>query len=201
MSLVYRLAYRLGIMPWDAKDPASLDQISALLDREEQGRTEPWGRALDIGCGTGRQSVELARRGWQVTGVDAVPTALQRASDRALEAGVEVDLVEADVTRLSEGVHGSYRFALDVGCFHGLDDDERQAYGRELTRVTRPDSALLLLAFSPGRRGPLPRGADRAGLERALPGWSITDEDPLDTSSATGAAAKASPRWYRLVRG
>lgn len=200
MSLAYRLLYRVGFMPWDAKDPASLHQMSALLDREEQGRPAPFGRALDVGCGTGGPSVELARRGWQVTGVDAVPQALRRARERAREAGVEVEFVEADVTRLHDHVRGSFRFAIDVGCFHGLDDDQRRAYGRELTSVTRVDAALLLLAFSPGRRGPLPRGADRAGIESALPGWQITDEEPLDISAARGLAAKASPRWYRLAR-
>ena len=201
MSLIYRLAYRLGFMPWDAKDPGSLRQIATRLDREQEGREPPLGKALELGCGTGRQSVDLARRGWDVTGVDAVPRALDRARGHARSAGVSATFVRGDVTRLSEFVGSGFRLALDIGCFHGLEDRQRRAYGEQLTMVTERGSTLLLFVFAPGRRSPLPRGVDRAGVRAAFPGWRITDDQAIDPSSLSGLAARMAPRWYRLVRG
>ena len=49
-------------------------------------------------AGSGIWAVQLAKRGWQVTGVDLVEKALQRASDRGESAGVDVTLVHGDVT-------------------------------------------------------------------------------------------------------
>lgn len=43
----------------------------------------PSGRALDLGCGTGRDAVHLASLGWHVTGVDVLPDAVERAADLA----------------------------------------------------------------------------------------------------------------------
>ncbi len=56
------------------------------------------GRALDLGCGPGRNAIWLAQHGFSVTGVDNSKVALQQARERALEAGVDLDLVEADLT-------------------------------------------------------------------------------------------------------
>jgi 2-polyprenyl-3-methyl-5-hydroxy-6-metoxy-1,4-benzoquinol methylase len=52
-------------------------------------------------------SVALARRGWTVTGVDCVAKALRRARERALSAGVQLQLIKADVTRLGAAEVGS----------------------------------------------------------------------------------------------
>jgi ubiquinone/menaquinone biosynthesis C-methylase UbiE len=76
------------------------NQIADLFAREEEGREPPYGPALDLGCGSGIWAVQLARRGWQVTGVDFVPKALRRARSRAEEAGVELRLLEGDVKTL-----------------------------------------------------------------------------------------------------
>jgi SAM-dependent methyltransferase len=56
------------------------------------------GSALDVACGEGRNAVWLAERGWEVTGVDFSPLALDRARRMADEHDVEVTWVEADVT-------------------------------------------------------------------------------------------------------
>ena len=70
----YKLAYALGFHPWeDAEDqPEFVAKISELLAREEDGRP-PYGLALDVGTGSGIWGIQLAKRGWQVTGVDIVP--------------------------------------------------------------------------------------------------------------------------------
>jgi len=98
----YRLAYRIGFQPWEdaATDPPFVEKISGLFDREEKGRQPPFGLALDLGTGSGIRGIELAKRGWQVTGIDIVDRALQRARERVKEAGVEMRLVHGDVTAL-----------------------------------------------------------------------------------------------------
>ena len=88
----YRLAYRLGFHPWEdlAEHPPFADALLGLVAREEDGDGPPFGRALDLGCGSAVWGVRLARRGWTVTGVDVVERALRRAQDRAAAAGVDL---------------------------------------------------------------------------------------------------------------
>jgi SAM-dependent methyltransferase len=56
------------------------------------------GRALDLGCGEGRNAVWLAEQGWHVTGVDFSEAGLQKARELAQVRKVEVNWVLADVT-------------------------------------------------------------------------------------------------------
>ena len=56
-------------------------------------------RILDVGCGTGRHSIELARRGFRMTGIDLSAGMLEQARRKAVEAGVEVEWVQADATQ------------------------------------------------------------------------------------------------------
>jgi len=55
------------------------------------------GRAIDLGCGTGRNALWLARRGWEVTGVDGSKVGLTMARDQAAREGLRLTLVEADL--------------------------------------------------------------------------------------------------------
>ena len=63
------------------------------------------GRALDLGCGEGADSIWLAERGWRVTAVDIAPTALERAAANAAAAGVEerVDFRRHDLAHTFPG--------------------------------------------------------------------------------------------------
>jgi SAM-dependent methyltransferase len=206
MSVAYRLLYRVGFTPWEhiATLPDVTAQISELFDREEAGRRPPYGPALDLGCGSGIWAVELAQRGWRVTGVDVVPKAVRRARERARRAGVAVHLIQADVTRLQAGEVGSgYEFLLDFGVFHDeLTDEQRAAMGRAVTAVAAPGATLLMMAWGPRRRGPLWRGASRHDIEVAYPAWTVIDEQAFDVADAPfyRHVKNPEPRFYRLRR-
>ena len=201
----YELAYRIGFHPWeDAEDQPSFgDSLSALLDHEEDGREPPYGTALDLGCGSGIWGIELASRGWEVTGVDVVDKALERARERVQQDGAGVRIVKGDVTDLGGTAVGSdFTLVLDTGTFHGLNSAERKAMGREVSAIAAADATLLILGWAPKRRGPFPRGASRGDFEAAFPGWTVTD------AGATGFEAprpiellmRPDERWYRLRR-
>jgi len=201
MNLFYRLAYAVGFKPWEQASEKEAARIAAMFDREQAEREPPYGKALDLGCGTGRHAVGLARRGWQVTGVDLVPKALRAARQRARAAGVDINFVNGDVTGLRNLAIGSgFNFVLDFGLFHGLNDAQRAAMGREVNAVTAPGATLLMIAWAPGRRPPLPRGASRADIEAAFPGWTTIAEDAIPASALPRPLKNAGPRFYRLRR-
>jgi SAM-dependent methyltransferase len=202
MSLFYKFQYLVGLTPWERMPSLAIGkQAIALLDREESRREPPYGRALDLGCGTGFWSVRLAQQGWEVVGIDIVPRAVRTAHDRARAAGVEIRFVEGSITALSDaGVGSGYRLMLDFGVVHGLSPEQVRAVGREVAAVASADATLLMYAFSPGRRGPLPRGISREEIEHAYEGWTITDEEAFDLTGAPRFVQKAQPRFYRLRR-
>lgn len=201
MSLFYKAMYAVGFTPWERAADSSRpsNELLTQISRDEIG-DPPYGRALDVGCGRGRHSIELARRGWQVTGVDAVPKAVTAARDNARDAGVDVTFVYGDATRLSRDVTGPFRYLLDLGCFHGLTDAQRAEVVREEEAVTETGSTLLMMAFQPGRRGPLPRGIDAAELRRLYADWALLSEDEVDLSEAPRFVQRAGARFFRLRR-
>jgi SAM-dependent methyltransferase len=204
MAVPYRFFYRLGFHPWEdlAEHPPFANKLKELFAMEESGREPPYGPALDLGCGSAVWGVRLAERGWQVTGVDIVAKALERARERIVEAGVEMRVVQADVTDLrSAGIGEDFRLVLDTGTFHGLADEQRLAMGREVDAVAATDATVLLDVFAPRRRGPLPRGATQSDVEGAFPGWQVTDVEVADTEpDAIAKLFKFDERFYRLRR-
>lgn len=200
MSRWYRFMYTVGFKPWEMDSATVGPQLGALLAIEEAGREQPYGPALDLGCGTGRWSVELAQRGWQVVGVDVVPKAIHAARQRAQQAGVDLAFFEGDVTALrGAGVGSGFSFVLDVECFNHLNDTQRAAVGREVNAVASPDATMLVLVWARARRGPLPPGASRDDLTTAFSGWQIVDEHTYE-GELPRPLKNIDPRWYRLAR-
>lgn len=199
MNIRYEFAYRFGFTPWEREEGGFRPELIALLDELEVGREKPYGKALDIGCGTGAHSIELAQRGWDVTGVDTVDRALDEA--RGKPGAEAVTFVKGDATRLQDAVEPGFKLLLDVGCLHGMKPSEWAAYGRGATQVAHFEATMIVFAFSPGRlRGPLPRGISKDDLLRALPDWKLEHEQPADMTNMPGPLQRTQPRWYRLSR-
>src|ERR1700751_4077162 len=79
----YARLYLFGFTPWERYATAAAASIAARLDREEAERSRPLGRALDLGCGRGLYTPELARRGWEAMGMDYVPPAIEAAQAKS----------------------------------------------------------------------------------------------------------------------
>lgn len=152
----------------------------------------PPGKAIDIGCGTGTNVITLAQAGWQVTGVDFAPTAINIAKRKVEKAGIEAELFVRDATDL-EGISGPFDLALDIGCFHSIGA-KKTDYLAELDRILAPGGHWLMYGFfSSDQSGP---GLVEADLDLIPdPLTQVWRQDGTDTGDRTSA-------WflYRKVR-
>ncbi|MBT2211093.1 bifunctional 2-polyprenyl-6-hydroxyphenol methylase/3-demethylubiquinol 3-O-methyltransferase UbiG [Actinomadura sp. NEAU-AAG7] len=186
--------YRMRFTPWERYGKAAAGSIAAVLDREAGERSRPLGRALDLGCGRGQFTPELARRGWEAVGVDYVPAAIEAA--KAGETGGATYVV-GDVTNLSSEL-GEFDFFLDIGCFQGFDGQQRSAVGRGVSSLAKPDATLLILAFGLNRMRSRIGGVSQAEVEEAFPGWELLAAEPAETAGLGWPMNKTNPHWYRL---
>ena len=91
---------------------------------EREIRKDKRVRILDVGCGTGRHAIELARRGYDVTGLDLSPSQLARAEEKAREAGVKVKFIRQDARAFD--FRGSFGLVIMLceGAFPLMETDE-----------------------------------------------------------------------------
>jgi len=125
---------------------------------------------LDLGCGSGRLTVELARRGARVTGIDTHAGRLGAARERARTAGVDVRLIEADMEAPLPFAAGE--FAAVVSRLALMIARDPLATLREAARVVGPGGAVVTALWAPIDRNVWfrePRAAAAAALgpERA----------------------------------
>lgn len=191
----YALMYRLGMTPWEKYGSAAAASISAVLDREENDRYRPLGRALDLGCGRGQFTPDLARRGWQAVGINYVPAAIEAADSRGTEG---VSYVVGDVTNLAAADLGRFDFFLDIGCFQGLDAGQRRAAGEAVSALAEPGATILMLAFGASRYRSLVGGVSQSEVEAAFSGWEMLTVEPADTVGLGWPMNRTAPQWYRL---
>ncbi|MFG3200768.1 class I SAM-dependent methyltransferase [Streptomyces sp. NPDC048192] len=130
-----------------------------LVSYLERGLVAP-GRALDLGCGPGRNALHLAARGFEVDAVDLSPAAVAWAEDRAREAGDPPGAVRfhcGDAFALTTGdtarLGGPYDLVYDSGCFHHLPPHRRVSHLALLERVLAPGGHFALTCFAAGRMG------------------------------------------------
>lgn len=140
-AIKYRMLYSGNPekVPWEKNTP-----LPALVELIEEGRVTI-GRALDVGCGLGTQSIYLARQGFTVDGIDFQNKALDRARERAAAADVTCNFEWADVTEVAS--RGPYDLILDRGCFHSLGPAARARYAENLRRWLGSGGYFLLAAF------------------------------------------------------
>lgn len=170
----YRLSYLVGKLPWDSGVPPP-----ELIEVVEGPQAPRPGRALDLGCGTGTNAVYLSLRGWDVTGIDLVGGAIARARRRAATASVSPRLLRGDVTCLADlDLRPGFDLLFDLGCFHGVPAERRDAYVAGATRLASTGALLLLYGFAPGAwgRGPFRMGLTGSELRARFRDWELIEE-------------------------
>ena len=94
-------------------------------------------RALDLGCGTGRNSNYLALEGANVTGMDISSTALLLAATRAKELDLNVEYIKGNIGEILQFENNSFDLILDVTSSNSLNENERGRYIQETHRVLK----------------------------------------------------------------
>jgi methyl halide transferase len=122
----FKARYESGDTPWDIGKP-DFHLIETVTTRA----IGPC-KALEIGCGTGDNSIWLAQNGFQVTGVDISAVAIKKATEKA--SGENVKCTFMVINFLSSKIEGGpFGFAFDRGCFHSLNsDEERQRFAQNV---------------------------------------------------------------------
>jgi 2-polyprenyl-3-methyl-5-hydroxy-6-metoxy-1,4-benzoquinol methylase len=117
------------------------------VERELAGdRTK---RILDIGCGTGRHAIELARRGYRVTGFDLSEGQLRRAKEKAAAAGVAIEFVRRDATQPHYREEFDAAIMFCEGAFPLMETDEKNhAILIHAAAALRPGGKLLMTTLS-----------------------------------------------------
>ena len=134
------------------------------------------GSVLDVGCGTGENSLFFASRGHDVVGVDSSTRAIQKAKEKAREREIKhVTFETADALDLSE-LRRSFDNAIDCGLFHTFTDIQRRKFVRSIRSVLTVNGKYFMLCFSDLE--PLswggPRRVTRLEIEESFSGgWSI----------------------------
>jgi SAM-dependent methyltransferase len=129
------------------------ENLVSYLDRNlvTPGSGPDRARALDLGCGPGRNALYLASSGFDIDAVDLSPAAIAWAQDRARETGVEVRFHCGDAFTME--LEGPFHLIYDSGCFHHLPPHRRVSYLALLDRVLAPGGYFGLACFAPGEMG------------------------------------------------
>ncbi|MEU6181009.1 class I SAM-dependent methyltransferase [Streptomyces coeruleorubidus] len=144
------------------------------------------GRALELGCGAGRNALYLAERGFEVDAVDLSPAAVDWARERAREAGADgVRFHRGDAFALAgTELTGPYDLVFDSGCFHHLPPHRRISYLALLDDVLAPGGLFGLTCFA--------AGADGMGSE-------LSDTDFYREAKGLGGGLAYTPESLRKI--
>lgn len=127
----------LGQPPWDTG--VSPPELSAYLQKAKPGY------ALDVGCGTGTNLLSMASYGWTVVGIDLAWLSVLKARAKLKKAGLAGRVIHGDVSgKLKPGAN--FDLVLDIGCYHSLNLEAREAYRQNLSRWLNFGDTYLLYA-------------------------------------------------------
>jgi len=184
-------SYASGELPWDTGHPEPL-----LVAFVTSSGIAP-GRTLEIGAGTGTNSIWLAERGFDVLGVDVSSLAVERAREKMQGRDLRCRFATSDFLAAPPS-DGPFQFIFDRGCFHVFDEPgERARFAAHVAAALAPGGSWLSLIGStegpPREVGPPRRSACEVALA-IEPALEIVE---LRSTEFKGIGEKA---WFCLSR-
>ena len=158
--------------PWDIGGPQPVVQQLVALGAIK-------GEVLDPGTGPGHHAIHYASKGLSATGIDASPTAIERARHNAKKAGVSVAFRVADATKL-DGLAERFDTVVDCAFYHvfSTEPELQKSYAQALHRATKPGARLFMFEFGDHNVNgfKMPRSLSEDDFRQVLPaaGWEIT---------------------------
>jgi ubiquinone/menaquinone biosynthesis C-methylase UbiE len=137
---IYR-KYPLKSLGWELGRPRPI-----LVEFVEKGLIKK-GKALDICCGAGTNTVYLAEKGFEVTGIDISSKAIEYAKKKAEQANVKINFMMQNFVNLPFGDE-EFDFVFDMGCFHHVEIEDRPKFIKGVHRVLKKGGNYLLTCFS-----------------------------------------------------
>ncbi|PKN50993.1 MAG: class I SAM-dependent methyltransferase [Deltaproteobacteria bacterium HGW-Deltaproteobacteria-13] len=156
--------YKSGDTPWDIGQP-DFNLIEVVTKHPVHSC-----KALEIGCGTGDNSIWLAQNNFQVTGTDTSDIAIRKAKEKSADANIKCDFILADFLRSK--VEGTpFGFVFDRGCFHVFSsEDDRKKFAGNVAAHLEEDGLWLTIAGNADdhREGPGPPQRTAADIVLAV---------------------------------
>ena len=188
----YRERYQSGKTPWDVGKP-DFNLIETVTDHPV-----PRGKALDIGCGTGDNSIWLAQSGFEVVGTDVSEIALEQAGEKAARAGLKCEFIRIDFIRNKVAGY-PFCFLFDRGCFHSFDlPEDRELFARNAADHLEEGGLWLTIAGSADERRPGPGPPRRTAAEIVLAVEPFFEILTLQ-DSVFGSNRSTPPRAWRCL--
>lgn len=194
-EMFYKKAKTPKDLPWNRETPDGfIVEVVATRDKP--------GRALDLGCGSGVFSVWLAKKGYDVTGVDFIPRAIEMSRERAKAEGVQVNWVNTDL--LSWNAPGQFDVIVDSGCLHSLIGGNVRRFREQILRWLAPGGDYVLGHF--GKRHALdwrpvgPKRRTREQLERLfVPPLEVVkhEQSEIAVPLPIGPMVRGHAYWFR----
>ena len=142
--------YKVGELIYDATIYDGMN--TSLADLEFYKRWMPKNkdaRILELCCGTGRLTLPLAKEGYHITGVDYTTSMLEKAKARAVEAGLEVAFVEADIRALELAEQYDLVFIPFNSIHHLYENEDLFKALRVVEKHLKEGGLFLLDCFNP----------------------------------------------------
>jgi len=186
--------YETDETPWDTGEPDV-----HLVEFIESGVIGQ-GQALDVGCGTGTNSIWLAKQGFSVVGIDLAPRAIEKAQAKAGETKADCRFKQLDFLN-DKLTDGPFDFIFDRGCFHVFDEPgDRERFAERVASELAPGGRWLSLMGStegPERDWGPPRRSARDIVEAVEPALEILELRSVEFRANLPGPAAA---WLCLFR-
>ncbi|GJL77732.1 MAG: SAM-dependent methyltransferase [Nitrospinaceae bacterium] len=155
------------------------------------------GRAIIPGCGQGHEVLFLAAKGFQVTGLDYAPGAVDLLSRSLKEKGLSAEILQQDFFELDEKHHSQYDLMLEQAFFCAIVPSQRSTYVETATRILKKGGLLAALFYETNEEGGPPFNTTPADILE-----HFSDEFHIEALEKTpdSVEKRKDKEWLGLLR-